>query len=125
MKGGDNPSVVLQVGLGGDCGVFTDIDSNEISASLSAASPMFRVIVNQKSLRRGCKKIGNFALSPFLNHFQLYAEKDWDDKMVLVSLENVDRQIPSDKDEWEKHEQLAFWEIEHVVSRIKGEEVCI
>jgi hypothetical protein len=119
------PSALLQVGAGGDCAVFLWRDGEDEQCVVLDHEPEFRVIVVQQSLRKECKKLGNFECQASLRAFPEYAEIGWDEKKKLVSLDDVDRQREVSDEEWGRHERLAFWSVIHVKRRLDGEEIPI
>ena len=116
--------ILAQVGLGGDCGIFSPIGDIEHIGAIEKAllkPPLFRVIVVERDVRKW-KKGGEFPLSPFLNSYQTYYEKDvYPEKWYISSLENPEDRREVSKEEAESHEPLSFWATAHVVRRLDGE----
>lgn len=108
-------SVSLQVGAGGDCGVFI----GPCAPATFKSRPAFRVIVNEKCIRRDWKKCGAFELSDYLRIYKEYSEKPiGSDVGYKVILSDIDNRIAIDEDEYSSIEPLAVWETRHIMDRI-------
>jgi hypothetical protein len=115
-KVADKPHVSIQVGIGGDCGIFM----GKCEANTFRKAPAFRVLVNEKDLRRHWKKVGNFEMNRELQCFALYGETDiGSDARYMVTLENVEIRVPIEESEFKKLERLSAWETIHIMGRIK------
>jgi hypothetical protein len=110
------PEVSIQVGRGGDCGVFT----GKCAASTFQKPPAFRVLMNQTDLRKHWKKVGTFPLSAELQQYAFYGEVDiGSEARYKVTLEDVEARVPIDEAEFKKLERLSAWETVHVMGRLK------
>ena len=107
--------VVIQIGMGGDCGVFKGL----ATAQTFKEAPLFRVIVQQKDLRRHWKKVGHFPLGSTLAEFGTYSQNDFrTTDYYKVNLGNPDERIKIEKSEFENIELLAVWETEHIKQKL-------
>jgi hypothetical protein len=66
------PELSIQVGRGGDCGVFI----GKCEASTFQRSPAFRLLVNPNDLRRHWRKVGTYELISELQRHAYYGDAD-------------------------------------------------
>jgi hypothetical protein len=112
----DRLELSIQVGVGGDCGVFI----GKCEARTFQKPPAFRVLVNQKDLRKHWKKIGTYELGSELQRYAFYGDADFGSQArYKVTLENADGRVVIDEAEFQKLERLSAWNTVHILARIK------
>jgi len=115
LKVGSDPEVSIQVGRGGDCGIFV----GKCDARTFQGSPSFRVLVNEKDLRKYWKKVGNYELGNDLQHYAYYGDADiGSDVRYRVTLQDLDARVPIQDAEFQNLERLSVWETAHILARI-------
>lgn len=115
LKGASTCGILLQVGAGGDMGVF----KAESPHVLALQEPEFRVLMNQPDVKRRWEKLGNFPTSASLAHEAWYGDDDLGcDQKFQVQISNVDHRIMIDNGSFAKLERLAVWETKHVLRRL-------
>ena len=108
--------VSIQVGRGGDCGVFI----GKCEASTFQGSPEFRVLVNQKDLRKHWRKVATYQLGSELQRYAFYGDADIGSQgRYKVTLEDIDARVPIEDAEFQKLERLSAWETIHILARIR------
>jgi hypothetical protein len=117
LKAPNDQQILIQIGQGGDCGVFC----GESIGPTFLGSPIFRVLVNQKDLKRHWRKRGSFPLSSMMQSFAFYGDHDiGTNNYYQVSLEAVDIRTPIVKDRFDRIERLSVWETIHILDRYKS-----
>jgi hypothetical protein len=112
----DTPVLSLQVGRGGDCGVFL----GNCEAQTFRGAPAFRVLVNEKDLKRHWKKVGAFPLGEELQRFAVYGQAETGSPTrYKVTLEDLDARVQIDDAAYRKLERLSVWETAHILARVK------
>ena len=107
--------ISIQVGAGGDCGIFIGACTERTFSSC----PIFRVLVNQRDLKRNWKRVGRFVLNDQMSKFAIYGDADIGmTNRFKVSLDKVDNRVPISEVEFGKLERLAVWETIHILKRI-------
>ena len=110
--------LLAQVCPGGDCAIFRDLD--DLSATLES-DPLFRVLVNQRDLKRNWRKVGVFPLAASISDLQLYA--DWDDfsgQCFAVRLDDIDDRTVISAEAARALEPLAVWDTWNILDRLSG-----
>lgn len=115
LKDSSISGILLQVGKGGDMGVFR----SDFPEALESQAPEFRVLMNQPDVKRRWKRLGNFAIQTSLSQFAWYGDDDIGcDQKYRVQLSNIDHRIMIDSGSFEGLERLAVWETVHVLDRL-------
>lgn len=106
----------IQVGRGGDCGVFL----GKCQPETFSRSPLFRVIVNQKNLNKFWKKNKLFEVSNELKEYQVYGDVDiGTENRYTITLRNLDDRKKISLIDFSKLERLAVWETVHILERVQ------
>jgi hypothetical protein len=107
-------NLFVQVGVGTDCGIFLGTWENP-----KLLKPIFRVLINQKDLKRNWNKSGSINFIDGMHEYAVYSETDiGSEKYFKVTLENLDNRISIGKAEFMLLEPLAVWETSHVIDRL-------
>ena len=110
--------LVAQVCAGADCAIFTFIDSIEDSI---ARPPLFRVVINERDLKRQWTKVGVYALQPQLTEYQAYGDLDTGSPLRFRTyLSDVDHREQISEEEFSKLERLSVWDTWNILDRLEG-----
>jgi hypothetical protein len=90
------------------------------AASTFQRSPLFRVLVSQKDIRKHWRKVGTFELGSELQRYAVYGDADTgSEARYKVTLEDLDARVPIEDVEFQKLERLSVWETTHIMARIR------
>lgn len=110
------PPLSIQVGRGGDCGIFI----GECQAATFRRPPAFRVLVNQKDLRKHWRRVGAYELANELQGYAFYGDTDiGSEARYKVTLGDVSHRVPIEDAEFRSLERLSAWETVHILARVK------
>lgn len=108
--------ISIQIGAGGDCGIFLGKCESDTFEKI----PQFRILVNQKNLKKFWKKTGSYPLGVQLTKFSEYSYMDiGTQQKYKTALNNLDEMISIDDEEFKHLERLAAWETIHIINRVK------
>lgn len=111
-----NRPIYLVVGLGGDCGVYSSIASD--NSDPKEPIFLFRTIINTVDLRRNWKSSGQSELMNQLDKFQFYGETEIGNEIYYkTNLDDLSRTIIS-KAEFDQLELFSANETHHILYRV-------